>query len=266
MSKVILITGASSGLGLALAQQLAGKGHRVYGTSRRPQDAGLPYTMIAMDVQDGASVRSAIAAIVEKEGRLDAVINNAGIGIAGPLEQLSMEHIEKALDTNVKGVIRVIQAALPHLRRSKGRVLNISSIGALFGLPYRGVYCASKSAVDLITEALRMELYAHGVEACSIHAGDIQTSINANRIKDYDPNDPTYKDSFEKVYADIDKDVENGLSAEEVARQVIRALESPRLRRYYTIGKPLQRLSVLARRLLPAFLFEKVIRGYSGMG
>ena len=266
MSKVVLITGASSGLGQALAEQLSEMGYQVYGTSRKPQHKGLPFEMVAMDVRDEASVHRAIAFIIDKEGRLDAVINNAGIGIAGPLEQLRLDNIEKVLDTNVKGPVRVIQAALPHLRRHKGRVLNISSIGALFGLPYRGVYCASKAAVDLLTEALRMELFAFGVQACSIHAGDIQTSINANRIKDYDPNDPTYKDSFEKVYADIDKDVENGLSAEEVARQVIRALESPRLRRYYTIGKPLQRLSVLARRLLPASLFEKVIRGYSGMG
>ncbi|MCB9038312.1 MAG: SDR family oxidoreductase [Lewinellaceae bacterium] len=266
MSKVVLITGASSGLGQALAQQLAGKGYRVYGTSRQPRSNELPYQMLAMDVRDEASVRQAIAAIVEKECRLDAVINNAGIGIAGPLEQTGLGNIEKVLDTNVKGPIRVIQAALPHLRQSKGRVLNISSIGALFGLPYRGVYCASKAAVDLLTEALRMELSAFGVQACSIHAGDIRTGINANRIRDYDPQDPTYKERFERVYANIDKDVEKGLPAEEVARQVIRALESPRLRRYYTIGKPLQRLSILARRLLPAPLFERIIRGYSGMG
>lgn len=265
MSKVILITGASSGLGQALARQLAEKGHRVYGASRNPGPDNLPYQMIAMDVQDGNSVRRAVTIIVEKEGRLDAVVNNAGIGIAGPLEQLSMDNIEKVLDTNVKGAVRVIQAALPHLRQSRGRVINISSIGALFGLPYRGIYCASKAAVDLITEALRMELAAHGVQACSIHAGDIQTNINANRIKDYDPEDPTYRESFERVYADIDKDVDKGLPAEEVARQVIQVLESPRLRPYYAIGKPLQRLSILAKRLLPAYLFEKIIRGYSGM-
>ncbi|MCB9295942.1 MAG: SDR family oxidoreductase [Lewinellaceae bacterium] len=266
MSKVILITGASSGLGQALAGQLAEKGYRVYGTSRNPRDSRLPYSMLAMNVQDEVSVRKAVDAIARKEGRLDAVINNAGIGIAGPLEQLRMDNIERVLDTNVKGAIRVIQAALPHLRRSGGRVLNISSIGALFGLPYRGVYCASKAAVGLLTEALRMELAAHGVQACSIHAGDIRTNINANRIKDYDPNDPTYKESFERVYSDIDKDVDKGLPAEEVARQVIRALEARRLRRSYTIGKPLQKLSILARRLLPAPLFEKIIRGYSGMG
>jgi len=265
MHKVVLITGASSGLGQALAGQLAEKGYRVYGTSRRPRENALPYQMVAMDVQDEASVHSAVASIVKKEGRLDAVINNAGIGIAGPLEQLGLDNIEKVLDTNVKGVVRVIQAALPHLRQSKGRIVNISSIAALFGLPYRGAYCASKAAVDLITEALRMELAAFGVQACSIHAGDIQTNINANRIRDYDPEDLTYKESFERVYADIDKDVNNGLPAEEVARQVIRALESPRLRRYYTAGKPLQRLSILARRLLPARVFEKIIRGYSGM-
>ena len=266
MSKVVLITGASSGLGQALAEQLSEMGYQVYGTSRKPQHKGLPFEMVAMDVRDEASVHRAIAFIIDKEGRLDAVINNAGIGIAGPLEQLRLDNIEKVLDTNVKGPVRVIQAALPHLRRHKGRVLNISSIGALFGLPYRGVYCASKAAVDLITEALRMELATHGVQACSIHAGDIQTNINSNRIKDYDPQDPTYKESFEQVYADIDKDVDKGLPAGEVARQVIRALEAPRLRRSYTIGKPLQRLSILARRLLPAPLFERIIRGYSGMG
>ncbi|MCB0614771.1 MAG: SDR family NAD(P)-dependent oxidoreductase, partial [Phaeodactylibacter sp.] len=110
MSKVILITGASSGLGQALAEQLSEMGYQVYGTSRKHQDDGLSFKMVAMDVRDEASVHRAIAFIIDKEGRLDAVINNAGIGIAGPLEQLRMDNIEQVLDTNVKGTVRVIQA------------------------------------------------------------------------------------------------------------------------------------------------------------
>ena len=231
--KVALITGITGQDGAYLAEFLLKKGYKVHGLKRRSS--------------------------LFNTDRIDHLYQDPHVD-----NRNFILHYGDLTDST--SLVRVIQAALPHLRQSKGRVLNISSIGALFGLPYRGIYCASKAAVDLITEALRMELATHGVQACSIHAGDIQTNINANRIKDYDPSDPTYRESFERVYADIDKDVNKGLPAEEVARQVIRAMESPRLRRYYTVGKPLQRLSILAKRLLPAPLFEKIIRGYSGMG
>ncbi len=266
MKKVVLITGASSGLGKELARQLCQRNYRVYGTSRRPKEQPEGYHLLAMDVREAESVEQAVAELIRREGRIDILINNAGIGIAGPLEQLSMENIEKVLDTNVKGVVRSCQAVLPHLRHAGGgKIINISSIGALFGLPYRGVYCASKAAVGLVTEALRMEVRAFGIQACTILAGDIQTNINANRIRDYREDSHAYKTSFERVYAGIDEDVDKGMPAEEVARQVVRIAERQRLKPHYIIGRPLQRLSARLKRLLPGALFEKIIMRYSGM-
>lgn len=266
MSKVILITGASSGLGQALAKQLSQKGYIVYGTSRKKTDTPANYQMLPMDVTQAQSVQAGIAQIIAEQGRLDILINNAGIGIAGPFEQLESASMEQALQTNFFGVVHTCQAAIPVMRRQNGgKIINISSIGALFGLPYRGVYCASKAAVDVLTESLRMELKAFNIQLCSIHAGDIQTNINANRIKNYDPKDLAYKASFEKVYAAIDADVDKGTPAEVVAAYVIRVLESRVMKRAYRVGKPMQKLSVVAKRILPATWFEKIILLYSGL-
>jgi NAD(P)-dependent dehydrogenase (short-subunit alcohol dehydrogenase family) len=265
MSKVIMVTGASSGLGKALAEELHRRGYIVYGTSRQAKP-GSPYKMVPMEVKDQGSVRQAVEEIIKAHGRLDVLINNAGIGLAGPTEQLQIANIQEVLEVNVVGVLRVCQAVLPHMRaKGHGLIINISSIGAAMGLPYRGVYCASKSAIDLATEALRMEVAAYGIQACSIRAGDTRTNINANRIKDFDPDCPAYRESFERVYASIDREVETGLPAEIIAKKIARLIEKKRLKRYYVIGKPLQRVSLLVKRLLPDPLFERIMKQYAGM-
>lgn len=266
MGKVILITGASSGLGKALAEILSTRGHIVYGTSRKPTGQLLPYRMIPMEVKDEKSIERAVQQVISNEKRIDVVINNAGIGLAGPTEQLHIDNIRELLEINVVGVARVCQAVLPHMRaRRSGRIINISSIGAVIGLPYRGLYCASKSAVSIMTESLRMEIAPFGIQACCVRAGDTRTNINANRIKDFNPSDTAYKRSFERVYSAIDREVDEGMPAEEAARQIARLVEKPRLRRYYTIGKPLQRAALWVKRLLPDEAFEKLMARYSGI-
>ncbi|HMQ46611.1 MAG TPA: SDR family oxidoreductase [Saprospiraceae bacterium] len=263
---VILITGASSGLGQALAKQLSQKGHIVYGTSRKAAEHPADYNMLVMDVTQAQSVQAAVEQVMAEQGRLDVLINNAGIGIAGPFEQLEQASMEHAMQTNFFGVVHTCQSAIPFMRRqNSGKIINISSIGALFGLPYRGVYGATKAAVDVLTESLRMELKPFNIQLCSIHAGDIQTNINANRIKNYDPSDPTYKASFEKVYAAIDADVDKGTPAAVVAAHIVQVVESTHVKRAYRVGKTMQKLSVVAKRILPATWFEKIILSYSGM-
>jgi len=262
MSKVVLITGASSGLGHALATQLNRKGHIVYGTSRKAK-SGFPYKMLQLDVRDEQSVKAAISSIHSEQGRIDWLFNNAGIGMAAPVEQLSISSAEAVIDTNILGVLRVTKAALPLLRRStEGKIFNISSIGAVVGLPFRGVYCASKAGVDLISESLRLELEPFGVQSCSIRAGDIQTNINQSRIMEYNTQDPTYKERFERVYEGIEKDVVNGIPAEEVARRIIRIAEKRKLRPYYNIGKFMQKLGIVAKRLTPSSFYEWALKQY----
>jgi NAD(P)-dependent dehydrogenase (short-subunit alcohol dehydrogenase family) len=263
---IALITGASSGLGKALAVQLTAQGFKVYCTSRSERGTDQGFEMLTMDVRNEESVRTAVSKLIEREGRIDVLVNNAGVGIAGPMEQLGMDYIQKAFDTNVFGMIRVCQAVLPHMRKAgSGKVVNISSIGAAFGLPYRGAYCATKSSVDILTEALRMETSRFGIQACSIRAGDMQTDINANRLKDFNPDDPAYSESFQRVYALVDEHVENGMPVEEAARQIATIIGKPKFKRIYTVGKPMQKLSIAIKQLLPSAWFEAIIRKYSKM-
>jgi NAD(P)-dependent dehydrogenase (short-subunit alcohol dehydrogenase family) len=262
MSKVILITGGSSGLGEALCTHLASVGHKVYGTSRKvaPDSAPSTYQLIAMDVWDKNSVRQAVDAIVSKEGRLDVVINNAGLGMAAPLEESSADDIDKLLATNVRGVIHVIQAVLPQMRKQQnGQIINISSIAAEIALPFRGLYCASKAAVEKYTQALRMEVKDFGIQACTFQAGDIKTNINANRLTAEIVPDSAYATTFRRINDSIHKDVNTALSPLFYARKIEKMIAGKRLRRTYVEGPFIQRLSRFLSRVLPGNLFEKII-------
>jgi short-subunit dehydrogenase len=159
MPQVILITGASSGLGKAMAGILASQGHVVYGTSRSPSPEKLPFKMIAMDVTNDQSVLAAVSVVVAAEGKIDTLINNAGMGIGGALENFSAEETQKQFDTNFFGLTTVIRTVLPFMRaRKSGKIINISSIGGLMGLPFQGHYSAAKFAVEGYSEALSMEV------------------------------------------------------------------------------------------------------------
>lgn len=266
MNKVVLITGASSGLGEALATCMSTRGYRVYGTSRKGEQTATAYQMLAMDVQQDESVKNAIGQLLEKEGRIDVVINNAGIGIAAPLEEVSMEKVMQVFQTNVFGMIRVCQAVLPTMRaQGHGRIVNVSSIGSQIGLPFRAVYSASKASVDIMTEAMRMELKGFGVDATAILAGDMQTPINNNRLHETLAGNSPYKTIFDKVHELINADVDKGKKPSEVADMIEQITRQKHVKRSYVIGKPLQKVSILAKRLLPGGLFEQIIMKYSGM-
>jgi NAD(P)-dependent dehydrogenase (short-subunit alcohol dehydrogenase family) len=264
--KVILVTGASSGLGEAMAAHLARAGHTVYGTSRAIEGKEAPFRTLNMDVTDPESIRSAIDRVLGEAGRIDMLVNNAGLGIAAPVEELSLEDAARVFDTNVMGIIRTAQAVLPLMRRQgSGRIVNISSIGSEIGLPYRGLYSASKAAVDRLTEALRTELAPFGVEACVVQPGGVRTDINRNRIRvDLKAGSP-YRESFDHTYRLIDKSVEEGLPTEAFGRLLEHILAAPRLKRVYRLGKPLEKVSVLLKRLLPSRTFDNMIGKHYGL-
>ena len=262
MKKVALVTGASSGLGEALARLLAQKGYIVYGTSRKPAEE-TRFKLLTMDVQDERSVQAAVAQILSEQGQIDVLINNAGVGIAGPLEVMSINSVQQAFDTNVFGLIRVMQAVLPHMRKAQtGKIINISSIAAEVALPYRAVYSASKAAVDRITEALRLEVERFGIQVCSIQCGDIQTAITAHRIMEYAVDNPAYNTVFAKVAQNMNDGVSKGSTAEYIALEIIKLLDKKHLQKIYPIGKSYQKLSLTLKRLLSGRLFEKIIKGY----
>jgi NAD(P)-dependent dehydrogenase (short-subunit alcohol dehydrogenase family) len=265
IKKVVLITGASSGLGLTIGQHLAKTGHTVYGTSRREShDQGFP--ILQADVTDGNSVREAVTQILNRHGRLDVLINNAGLGIASPVESAQIEDVQRVFDTNVTGVIRMVQAALPQMRRQGfGLIINISSIGAEMGLPYRGIYSASKAAIERITEALRTELAPFGIQACSIQPGGVRTNINQNRLTAPLPEDNVYRESFETAYRIINKSVDEGLDADIFAALIEGLLQTKTVKPKYRVGKRLEHLSVLLKRILPPTMFENMIRKHYGL-
>jgi NADP-dependent 3-hydroxy acid dehydrogenase YdfG len=266
MSKIVLITGASSGLGETIGNYLNQKGYIIYGTSRNIELQEKQFRTINMDVTSDESVQLAVEKIIEQHGKIDVLINNAGLGIAGPVETLSFNDIQRVLDTNVTGVIRTIQKVLPYMRaQHSGTIINISSIGSETGLPYRGLYSASKAAVDRITEALRIEIGPFGVQACIVQPGGVKTDINKNRIKTDLPGDSVYKASFDTTYALINESVEQGLEPETFGRLIERIIETKQIKRCYRLGKPTEKLSVLLKRLLPSSVFEGMIKKHYKM-
>jgi len=265
MQKVILITGASSGFGEVIAQHLSSSGHLVYGTSRKIEQAGRPYRTLKMDIGDNASIQGAIATIIAEQGHIDVLINNAGLGIAGPLEHVDIRDIEKVFNTNIIGALRTTQAVLPHMRKQgSGRIINISSIGSENGLPYRGIYSASKAALDRLTEALRLEMAPFGIDACYVQPGGFNTNINNNRIITPLPPDSPYKGSWERCYAIIQDSVSKGLSPAILGPAIEKIIQTPKgkLKRCYRIGKPLEKLSVMLKHILPDGKFDRMLSNH----
>ena len=183
MTGGVVVTGASSGIGAAIARDLAARGYRTFGTVRRPEDraaldaAGV--TPVDLDVTDTASVQRARG---EVEQRLDAgglvgLVNNAGVPAAGPLELLPLDELRRVLEVNVVGVVAVTQAFLPLLKTTRGRIVNISSVAGRGALPFMGAYAASKFALEAVSDSLRRELLPFGVDLVVIEPGSIQTKI-----------------------------------------------------------------------------------------
>jgi NADP-dependent 3-hydroxy acid dehydrogenase YdfG len=263
MKKIVLITGASTGLGLAMAEYLQGAGYTVYGTSRKITQEGKNFKTLVMDVCSPESVKEAIDKVVTTEGRLDVVINNAGLGLAGAVEHLQETDMLKVYNTNVLGVLRVVQTVLPVMRKQKsGKIINISSIGSEIGLPFRGGYSSTKAALDRLIEALRMETADQGIQACVVQPGGVQTDINTNRVMSPLPEGSPYKESFTRCYEIINESVSKGLEVSVFGPQIQKIIESEKLKRVYRIGKTNEKLSVIVKRLLPAFVFEKIIRNH----
>lgn len=262
MSKVILVTGASSGIGLSVAEYLGKKGYIVYGGSRSAKSSDY-FAPVKLDVTNPDDVERAVAHIVASEGRIDAVVNNAGVGLAGPFETSNLKEIRQAMETNFYGVIQVCQAVLPHMRHQRdGYIINISSIGSSMGLPYRGFYSASKAAVDIMTEALRMEVKKFGIKVCIVHPGDVNTPISDHRLVAAKENDAVYGKTFARIYQMINDDVTKGISPETFGPVIEKIIHSKRVKRNYLVGHFSQKLSVKLKKILPDFMFEKIIMNY----
>jgi len=262
VERVVLITGASSGIGRACARYLAERGYRVYGTSRKitgngPVEDG-SVRMIRMDVNDDRSVASGIDEVLRDAGRLDVVANNAGFGIAGAIEETSIEEVRALFETNLFGLLRVCRAVLPEMRRqSSGTIVNISSLAGRIGLPYQGLYSATKFAVEGATEALRMEVKPFGIKVILIEPGDFRTGFTDNRVHTAaSKEDSAYQERFQRALKVAESDEESGSSPERIARLLYRILQdsSPKVR--YSTGEASQRAAAILKGILPSKLFE----------
>jgi NAD(P)-dependent dehydrogenase (short-subunit alcohol dehydrogenase family) len=267
--KVVLITGGSSGFGKACVDYLAAYGHRVYGTSRRasfPTGSSTTHfpLIIPMDVCDENSVAAAVDFVIERERRLDVLVNNAGFALTGAIELTSPAEARRQFETNFFGVHRVCRRVLPTMRRQRsGLIVNISSMGGLIALPFQGFYCASKYALEALTESLRMEVKPYGVQVTLIEPGDFKTRITANRVFAAASTDPSEYTVQQCAAVDVITENErNGADPRELAALLGKIIEQQRVRPHYLVGAYFQKLAVWAKRFLPASVFEKLIMSH----
>jgi NAD(P)-dependent dehydrogenase (short-subunit alcohol dehydrogenase family) len=257
---VVLITGVSSGFGRVTADLLSQRGLRVFGTTRRPTSESVPYEPIRMNVDDEDSVRAGVESVIAAAGRIDVVLNNAGISIVGSVEDTTIEEAKQQLDTNLFGVIRVIQAVLPHMRAQKaGKIINVSSIGGLIGLPFQSFYSMSKFGVEALTEALRMELRPFGIEVCCIEPGDFKTAMTDKRILAEAAESEVYGEQMRRTVDAYSQDERNGSDPALFARLVLKLIESRHVRPRYMVGAAGQKAGALLKRVMGASLFERFI-------
>lgn len=261
MSKVILITGGSSGIGKSIGEYLTQKGFKVFGTSRNPQNYNnSKFPIIALDVANTDSISNCIQTIIDKEGQLDVVINNAGAGITGPIEEIPEIEIKRNFETNFFGPINVIKAVLPQMRnQNSGLIINITSIAGYMGLPYRGIYSASKGSLELVTEAFRMEIKDFNIQMTNIAPGDFATNIAAGRFHAPVKENSPYKEKYGSVLKDIDEDVNKGNNPIVVAKMVYKVINTKQPKIHYKAGAFMQKFSIVLKHILPDKVYEKML-------
>ena len=268
MTNTILVTGGTSGIGQAICRTLHASGHCVYGTGRSAETGSRPegYTLVQLDVTDPDSVAAAVDFVIGDAGSLDVLVNNAGIGMAGSVEDSLIREIQQVFDVNVYGMVRMCQGILPHMRsRGEGLIINVSSVGALMGLPYRGVYSASKAAVESITESLSQEAMQFGIHAVLIEPGDFRTNINEHRKVSVRAHASVYGEEFGHIYHLIESEVSQGADPQIIGALVESIIRTkyPRLR--YNVGNLTSKAAVLLKFLLPDRWFEAIMMMHYGM-
>ncbi|TXE20889.1 SDR family oxidoreductase [Psychroflexus gondwanensis] len=261
MQNVVLITGASSGIGKSIGEYLAKLNYKVYGTSRNPKQSELNGVhFLKLDVTDLESIQTAIGTIISKEKKIDFLINNAGVGITGPLEEIPEEEQKKIFDTNYFGPLRVINTVLPYMRaRQAGFIINITSIAGHMGLPFRGFYSASKGALELTTEAYRMELKAFGIKMTNVAPGDFATNIAAGRYHAPIKEDSPYKEVYERSLKLMDAHVDEGKDPNLMARSIYSIMQKSNPKIHYKVGDFTQKISVFLKHILPDKVFENLL-------
>jgi short-subunit dehydrogenase len=262
--RVVLITGASSGIGRTTAELLAARGHRVFGGVRAPATTRplASVELVPLDVRDETSVKACVDEVRSRASRIDVLINNAGINLVGAVEETSISQAQALFDTNVVGVLRMAQAVLPDMRRQgTGLIVNISSVLGLIPAPFMGVYASTKHALEGLSESLDHEVRAFGIRVVLIEPHYTRTSLDASAAQAEGRID-AYATQRQCTAAVITHSTDTGLEPKRVAEEVLRAIEGP-----YRMRRPVGQAALLSwlRRLLPARLFEPSLRKAFGL-
>ena len=258
-SRVVLITGASSGIGRATAELLASRGYRVFGGVRAPATTrpleGVE--VVPLDVRDDTSIKACVEEVCNRAGRIDVLINNAGVNLVGSVEETSISQAQALFDTNVFGVLRMVQAVLPGMRRQvAGQIINISSILGFLPAPFMGVYASTKHAIEGLLESLDHEVRAFGIRVVLIEPPYIRTNLDASAAQ-AEGRIEAYAQQRARTAAVITQNTNTAPEPKIVAEEVLRAIEGP-----YRLRRPIGQAALLSwlRRLLPARLFEPSLR------
>jgi len=264
MSKVVLITGGSSGIGKSVGEFLQAKGFKVYGTSRNPDRyPNSKFPIVALDVTKAETISKCITEVLKHESKIDVLLNNAGAGITGPIEEIPDAEIKRNFETNLFGPINVIKAVLPTMRQhNSGLIINVTSIAGYMGLPYRGVYSASKGALELITEAFRMELKGFNINMTNVAPGDFATNIAAGRYHAPVLENSPYKATYGDTLRMMDDHVDSGSDPKQMAEAIYKIIETKHPKIHYKVGAFMQKFSIVLKRILPDKVYEKLLMNH----
>ena len=256
MSKVVIITGASSGIGLATARRLTQKGYKVYGIARRPV-LDEPFECMSADVNDLDAIKRIFEEVFEREGRIDAVVNNAGMGIAGAVEYATPESIQRIFDTNLTSLVKISSIAIGYLKKSKGNLVNIGSVAGELSIPFQACYSATKAGVLKFSLALDSEVRRFGVKVTVVQPGDTKTGFTSARV--FEGGEADYGGHIGKSVKRMEHDEQNGKSPVTVAKAVEKAIKKRRPPLKITVGGQYKFFVGLGK-LLPTRFVNYILR------
>ena len=257
MQKIYIVTGASSGIGLAIANKLVENGDIVYSFSRSPAP-NERIKHIVCDVTNAEQVKESFKQVCDTEGRIDCVVNNAGMGISGPAELINQTDSKKIIDVNFYGAITVASMCIPYLRESKGCLINISSLAGIFSIPFQAHYSATKAGILSFSKALRNEVKPLGVKVSCVLPCDTKTGFTKNRVKTETDENNLYSTRNKKSVERMEKDEQNGMSPEKVANVVVKISNKKNPPIQYTMGFGWKFL-MFVKRFLPERLINYII-------
>ncbi len=252
---VIIITGATSGIGKETASLLKKEGHTIYCLARRVlQDENIHY--LQCDLKNKEEIKQAITQIIFEQNRIDCIINNAGMGISGAFEHHQEDEMETILKVNLEGLLYFTKLCIPYLKKTQGRIINISSIAGAISIPFQTMYSLTKAAIISFSKGLRNELKPFKVKVCCILPGDIATEFSQNRVKSKQEKD--YQMRIQNSIAKMEKDEKNGMSPSKVAKKIQKIIHKKNPPILCSVGFQYQMILFLSK-VLPARIISTII-------